>query len=140
MNITTFINRFFGRDEAETSKSMAKERLRLVLVHDRLDISEQVMDSLRVELLAVIGKYFGIDEQALEVSLCRESAGMALVANIPIRRQYAAPSPPPESPAAAEPPPRRPAAEQGAFLDFGEAAATLKQEPALKKAGREKKQ
>ena len=90
MNFNTFIsfiNRFFGRDESETSKNMAKERLRLVLVHDRLDISEQVMNALREDLLNVIGKYFGIDEQTLEVSLSREPSGMALVANIPIRRQ-----------------------------------------------------
>jgi cell division topological specificity factor len=87
MNINTFISRFFGRDEAESSKNMAKERLRLVLVHDRLDVSEHVMNALRVDLLNVIGKYFGIDEGALEVSLSRETEGMALVANIPIRRQ-----------------------------------------------------
>jgi cell division topological specificity factor len=87
MNFSSFINRFFGRDDAETSKNMAKERLRLVLVHDRLDVSEQVMNALRVDLINVIGKYFGIDEKALEVSLSREADGMALVANIPIRRQ-----------------------------------------------------
>ena len=87
MNLNSVISRFFGRDEAEASKNMAKERLRLVLVHDRLDVSEQLMNALRVDLLNVIGKYFGIDEQALEVSLSREAEGMALVANIPIRRQ-----------------------------------------------------
>ena len=86
MNFNTFINRFFGRDDTEASKNMAKERLRLVLVHDRLDISEQVMNALRVDLINVIGKYFGIDERTLDVSLCREADGMALVANIPIRR------------------------------------------------------
>ena len=87
MPFNTFINRFFGRDETETSKNMAKERLRLVLVHDRLDVSEQIMNALREDLLNVIGKYFGIDEKTLEVSLSREADGMALVANIPIRRQ-----------------------------------------------------
>ena len=87
MSFSSFINRFFGRDDTETSKNMAKERLRLVLVHDRLDVSEKVMNALRVDLINVIGKYFGIDEKALEVSLSREADGIALVANIPIRRQ-----------------------------------------------------
>ena len=86
MNFTTFINRFFGRDESEGSKNTAKERLRLVLVHDRLDVSEKVMNALRVDLINLIGKYFGIDDKAVEVSLSREADGMALVANIPIRR------------------------------------------------------
>ena len=87
ININTLVNRFFGRDEVESSKIMAKERLRLVLIHDRLDVSEQTMNALRVDLINVIGKYFDLDEQALDVSLSRETDGMALVANIPIRRQ-----------------------------------------------------
>jgi cell division topological specificity factor len=86
MNFNTFISRFFGRDDAESSKNMAKERLRLVLVHDRLDISEQMMNALRVDLINVIGKYFGIEEKDLEVSLNRDASGIALVANIPLRR------------------------------------------------------
>ena len=86
MNLNTFISRFFGRDESEGSKNAAKERLRLVLVHDRLDVSEKVMNALRVDLIELIGKYFGIDDKAVEVSLSREADGMALVANIPIRR------------------------------------------------------
>jgi len=83
MAVSNFWNRFFGR-ENETSKSVAKERLRLVLVHDRLDMSEHVMDALRVDLIAVIGKYLVIDENALDVTLTREDKSVALVANIPI--------------------------------------------------------
>ena len=89
MSISNFINRLFSKEEV--SKNVAKERLRLVLVHDRLDLSEQVMNSLREELIAVIGKYMIIDEPLLEVSVSREDEGVALVANIPIvqvRRQF----------------------------------------------------
>ena len=86
MNINSLINRFFGRDDLDASKNMAKERLRLVLVHDRLDFSEQMMNALREDLLNVIGKYFGIDEKSLDVSFSREPNGMALMANIPVRR------------------------------------------------------
>ena len=66
------------------TKSVAKERLRLVLVHDRLDISETVMENLREDLIATIGKYMEIDQQALEVSLSRDDDGVALIANIPV--------------------------------------------------------
>jgi len=83
MVLSNFLNRFFGR-ENEASKSVAKERLRLVLVHDRLDMSENVMESLREDLISVIGKYLIIDDKALDVTLTREDNSVALVANIPI--------------------------------------------------------
>ena len=85
MNIVSFLGKFFGRDsEADASKSVAKQRLRLVLVHDRLDVSETIMNSLREDLISTIGKYMEIDKDALEVSLSREDEGVALVANIPV--------------------------------------------------------
>ncbi|MBR3392367.1 MAG: cell division topological specificity factor MinE [Firmicutes bacterium] len=80
------LSRFFGREtEVSTSKNTAKERLRLVLVHDRLDVSEGVMEQLREDLIATIGRYMDIDREALEVSLSREDGGVALVANIPVK-------------------------------------------------------
>ncbi|MBR2784143.1 MAG: cell division topological specificity factor MinE, partial [Firmicutes bacterium] len=85
MNIVSLISRFFGKDsEASMSKTTAKERLRLVLVHDRLDVSETVMNNLRADLIATIGKYMEIDQDALDVSLSRDDAGVALIANIPV--------------------------------------------------------
>ena len=100
MNIASLISRFFGKEnEANLSKTKAKERLRLVLVHDRLDVSETVMENLRADLIATIGKYMEIDRDALDVSLSRDDAGVALVANIPVinvRRMA------PDAPAAAK--------------------------------------
>jgi cell division topological specificity factor len=85
MNISSFLAKFFGKEqESELTKTVAKERLRLVLVHDRLDVSETVMENLREDLIATIGKYMEIDQSALEVSLSREEGGVALVANIPV--------------------------------------------------------
>lgn len=84
MGIVEALGRFFGKDNSSLSKNIAKERLRLVLVHDRLDISESMMDSLREDIIGVIGRYMEIDEKALEVTLSKEDDGVALVANIPI--------------------------------------------------------
>ncbi len=89
MNLGDFLNRFFGRENGN-SKNVAKERLRLVLVHDRANISPQVMESLKEDLITVINKYLEIDQTALEVSLNSSDDSIALVANIPIlgiRRQ-----------------------------------------------------
>jgi cell division topological specificity factor len=82
--VLEFLSRLFGRDSG--SKNVAKERLRLVLVHDRSSISPQLLETLKAEMIQVISNYMDIDEQGLEVSL--DSTGgnsVALVANIPVR-------------------------------------------------------
>ena len=85
MSFATLLSRIFGREEeANQSKNEAKKRLRLVLVHDRLDVSEVMMENLREDLINVIGKYMEIDNDALDVTLSREDDGVALVANIPV--------------------------------------------------------
>lgn len=81
-----FLSRIFGKDEG--SKNAAKERLRLVLVHDRASLSPHLIDNLREDLIKVISKYMEIDESGLEVALDQEEETMALVANIPIRRVH----------------------------------------------------
>jgi len=84
MSLWDKISRFFGKDTGMTSKYVAKERLRLVLVHDRADLSEGIMNDLREDLIAVISKYLEIDLSALEVSLSKEDGSVALIANIPV--------------------------------------------------------
>ena len=86
-----FISRMLGRD-SDSSKTVAKERLRLVLVHDRASISPAMLNKLKEELIQVITKYMEIDEAALEVNLCQDDRDVALVANIPVmkmKRDYA---------------------------------------------------
>ncbi len=79
------INRLLGR-ESHSSKSVAKERLRLVLVHDRAGVSPELLQTLRVELIQVISNYMEIDEHSLEVSLDSSENQVALVANIPVKK------------------------------------------------------
>lgn len=76
------LRRVFGRDSG--SKQVAKERLRLVLVHDRSSISPQLLETLRSELIQVISNYMDIDENGLEVNLDSSGNTVALVANIPV--------------------------------------------------------
>lgn len=80
-----FLLRVFGKDSV-SSKNVAKERLRLVLVHDRADMSPQLIDSLKEDLIKVISNYMEIDEGALEVNLDTSDNTVALVANIPVIR------------------------------------------------------
>jgi cell division topological specificity factor len=80
-----FINRIFGKDSGD-SKNVAKERLRLVLVHDRANVSPEVINALKNDLINVITKYMEIDESALEVNLDSSDNTVALIANIPVKR------------------------------------------------------
>lgn len=80
-----FLNKIFGRDSSN-SKNVAKERLRLVLVHDRANVSPELLTSLKNDLIKVISNYMEIDEKTLEVSLDSSENQVALVANIPVKR------------------------------------------------------
>ena len=85
MALPAFLDKLFGRSD-NSARSQAKDRLKLVLMHDRADIPAPMMDQMRAELMAVLSKYVEIDQGALEVSLERSEGTVALLANIPIRR------------------------------------------------------
>ena len=78
-------------NESKTSKSVAKERLKLVLVHDRVDCSPQLLDLIKTDILKVIANYVEIEEDGLEIKMSKsrgEDEDMpvsALVANIPLK-------------------------------------------------------
>lgn len=78
------LSRVFSRDGG--SKDVAKERLRLVLVHDRSEMTPQLLDSLKEDLLRVISEYMEIDQNGFDVNLQTSEKQVALVANIPVRR------------------------------------------------------
>ena len=78
------IARVFGRESS--SADIAKERLRLVLVHDRTNVSPQFLEGLKEELIAVISRYMEIDESQMDVNLQSGENQAMLVANIPVRR------------------------------------------------------
>ncbi|MGM0409611.1 MAG: cell division topological specificity factor MinE [Bacillota bacterium] len=63
---------------------MAKERLQFVLVHDRINLSPEEMNSLRNEMLEVLKKYIDVDDQNVKMELDKKEDIMALVANFPI--------------------------------------------------------
>ena len=85
-----FLKSILGK-EAPGSKNVAKERLRLVLVHDRANVSPHLLEDLKEDLIRTISNYMEIDERALEVQLNNDDSSVALIANIPvvkIKRDY----------------------------------------------------
>ncbi len=78
-----FLGKWLGKSQTK-SASIAKERLQLVLIHDRIKISPRVMDSMRDEIIAVISKYVDIDDEGISISITDRSQQQRLVADIPI--------------------------------------------------------
>ncbi|MEG1799758.1 MAG: cell division topological specificity factor MinE [Synergistaceae bacterium] len=77
-----FLSKMFNK---EKSGSVAKERLQLVLIHDRNDIAPETLNALREEMIQTIKKYLEIDEGGIEIELNREDRSVALVASIPLK-------------------------------------------------------
>lgn len=67
------------------SVDTAKDRLKLVLINDRTDLTPAEMDSMKNELLAVISRYIEIDPQAVRIDMMQEGRQQRLLADIPIR-------------------------------------------------------
>ena len=73
------------------SKEIAKDRLKLVLIHDRVDSSSTMLEMLRNDIMKVISNYMDIDEEELDIQISktdRDAYGRAmpvLYANIPIK-------------------------------------------------------
>ena len=84
MTLRDIINKLLRRQPA--SASTARERLQLVLAHDRSDLSTEILDQMRREILEVVAKYVEIDMDEGAVSLETEDRMTALVANLPIKR------------------------------------------------------
>jgi cell division topological specificity factor len=80
----SLLERLFGGKDR--SGAVAKDRLKLVLMHDRADIPAPMMEAMRKDLLAVLSKYVDIDETDLDVALEKADGTVTLVTNIPIRR------------------------------------------------------
>ena len=84
MTLRDILNKLLRRQEA--SANTARERLQLVLAHDRTDLSPDLLDQMRREILEVVAKYVEIDIDEGAVSLETEDRMTALVANLPIKR------------------------------------------------------
>ncbi|MFM7311732.1 MAG: cell division topological specificity factor MinE [Cyanobium sp.] len=97
MTVLDFINRLLGRQKP--SGTMARERLQLVLAHDRSDLNPELLDQMRREILEVVQRYVEIDLEGCDVSLETEDRVTALLANLPIKRTRPQPLPPPPEPA-----------------------------------------
>lgn len=66
------------------SARQAKERLQLVLIHDRADLSPGKLEALKDELIEVLSRYVEINRQEVSISLTNDRHQQRLVADIPL--------------------------------------------------------
>ena len=90
-SIIKFFKKIGKQDKEQVkSKDTAKERLHLVLMQDRANVSADFLDLMKQEIIEVIKKYIDVDENAIDVRLTNKagadetSGAPALYANIPI--------------------------------------------------------
>lgn len=80
--MANFLQKLMGNEK--NSKDTAKDRLKLVLIHDRASMSPNIIEDLRRDLVAVISKYMDFDEKALDVQMAEQDEMAMLEVNIPI--------------------------------------------------------
>ncbi len=91
-NMVKFLKKFNKKEKntANNSKDAAKERLHLVLMQDRANVSADFLELMKQEIIEVIKKYIEVDENAIDVRLTNKenedgtNGAPALYANIPI--------------------------------------------------------
>jgi cell division topological specificity factor len=78
----SFFERLFGKTKSADS---AKERLQLVLIHDRTDLTPAELDLLRDDLIATISRHVAIDAQAVQIDVEHDGRSQRLIADIPLK-------------------------------------------------------
>ncbi len=77
--------RFFGD---KSSGQLARKRMQFVLMHDRIDITPDIMEAVKNDIMKVLSKYMEIDQQSVKVDLEHGKDFMALISNVQVKRVY----------------------------------------------------
>ena len=83
--ISELLEKLLAWGSPNKSGRLAKNRLKLVLAHDRAGLSGEMLEAMRRDILEVVSRYVEIDAGETEISLESEQRMTALIANFPIR-------------------------------------------------------
>lgn len=79
--LNDFMKKLFRKNG---SRATAKKRLQFALIYDRLEVSDDSLEDMQNEIVAVISRYFVIDRDKLKLNITRENDLSALMLNTPI--------------------------------------------------------
>ena len=74
------------QEQVETAKDTACNRLRVVLMQDRTNLTPELMERMRKEMVELLSKYVEMDKEALELNLEQDGDQVALMLSIPVIR------------------------------------------------------
>jgi cell division topological specificity factor len=77
------LRRLLGREDRSSSQ-VAKQRLQLVLVHDRANISPGLLAMIKDDIITVISRHIEIDREAVQINFSQQGRESRLVADIPL--------------------------------------------------------
>ncbi len=80
--MSKFLNQLFGREKK--SARQAKERLQLVLIHDRTDLNPHKLELLKDDLIEAISRHIEIDPSAVRIEMTQDGRQQRLIADIPL--------------------------------------------------------
>jgi cell division topological specificity factor len=79
----SFVDRLLRRESPTAHR--AKERLKLVLVHDRTDLSPGVLEQLKDDLIETISQHIDIDSSSVSIEMAQDGRQQRLIADIPLK-------------------------------------------------------
>ena len=79
------LRRFLGD---RSSGQLARKRMQFVLMHDRMDITPDIMEAVKNDIIQVLSRYMEIDSRSIKVDLEQGKDFMALSSNVQIKRVY----------------------------------------------------
>lgn len=86
MNLRELLDRILPGLGERNSRQEVKNRLKLILAHDRAAIAPDMLEAMRREILEVVSRYVDLDAEEMELTLDSSDRLTVLVANLPIRR------------------------------------------------------
>lgn len=86
--MNNLLRRIFGQPVG-SSGADAKARLKVLLVHDEIDLPPAKLEQMKAEILEVVARYVEVQEDRVSFKLDKDSGTVSLVSNVPVRRVLA---------------------------------------------------
>ena len=81
----SILRRFLGD---RSSGQIARKRMQFVLMHDRVDITPDMMEAVKNDIIKVLSRYMEIDNRSIKVDIEQGKDFMALISNVQVKRVY----------------------------------------------------